>query len=359
MVVSTVDFNKHGIPLAILNNYRKFDHNTIHCTFITNGSIDEDFSKEISGFGDQIYVLPDRKRKTWEYIKKLRKISKKNHFDIAHIHGNSSTMLFELLALKGTCKIICQAHTTGGIHSFINKLLYPIFITLTEFRAACNEEAGKFLFRRNSFEILNNGINSEKFAFNHKTRTELRYSYNAESKKIILHVGSFNEQKNQIFLVNLFEQILHDIPDAILWFIGCGPNLTNIKKAVKQKKLESKIIFIGSTTNVCDYMMAADCFVLPSKVESFGIVNIEAQATGLPCLISDVVPKSVQLLPNVTFISLNEGLNKWAHELKEILNSGSKINRKDANLVIKNSIYDAGNTSKHLIEYYSKILSHS
>ena len=359
MIVSTVDFNKHGIPLAILNNYRKFDHNTIHCTFITNVSIDEDFSREISGFGDQIYLLPDRKRKTWAYIKELHKIAKMNHFDIAHIHGNSSTMLFELLALKGTCKIICQTHTTGGVHSLINKLLYPFFIMLTESKAACSEEAGKFLFHQNSFEVLNNGINSEKFVFDNRTRTKIRNRYNAENKKIILHVGSFNEQKNQVFLVDLFEQILYDTPDAILWFIGCGPNLTNIKKIVTQKKLEDKIKFIGSITNVCDYMMAADCFVLPSKVEGFGIVNIEAQATGLPCLISDVVPKSVQLLPNVTFISLSEGLNKWAYELKKILNLGPIINRKDANLVIKNSIYDVENTSKHLIEYYSKILGHS
>lgn len=100
LIVSTVDFNKHGIPVSIMNNYRLFNHSDIHCTFVTYDSIDEMYKKEILKNGDEVFLLPHRKRRTLKYIKELKNIAKSKNYDIAHVHGNSSTMLFELLALK-------------------------------------------------------------------------------------------------------------------------------------------------------------------------------------------------------------------------------------------------------------------
>lgn len=357
LIISTVDFNKHGIPIAILNNYRKFDHQRMHCTFIINDSIDEEFEKEIVAYGDKVRILPNRKKNTISYIIELHKIAKEKHYDIAHIHGNSATMLFELLALKGMCKTICQAHTTGGIHSLINKILYPVFIKMTEHRAACSEEAGKFLFQGKSYDVLNNGIDSQRYLFNARVREETREKYGINSQKIILHVGSFCAQKNQPFLVEVFEQIINDRIDAVLWLVGIGEDIDCIKEMVVSRKMEDRVRFIGRVNNVCDYMMAADCFVLPSKVESFGLVNIEAQAAGLPCLISDVVPKEVKLTKKVEFVSLSDGAQQWAQKLERILDSElSDVERKEANRIVKESTYDINISSKQLQDYYSKVI---
>lgn len=358
LIVSTVDFNKHGIPIAILNNYRNFDHEKIHCTFIVNESIDREFEREILTLGDQIFILPNRKKRTIEYIKELHSIAKKGCYDIAHVHGNSATMLFELLALKGTCRVICQAHTTGGIHSFMNKLLYPIFISMTEFRAACSNEAGIFLFKNKSFEVLNNGINSQRHLFDVKVREKIREKNGINDSKIILHVGSFCGQKNHPFLLDVFEQVANDMPDTLLWLVGTGSDLNNIKEIVERKELSHRVKFIGTVNNVEEYMIAADCFLLPSKVESFGIVNIEAQATGLPCIISDVVPKNVKLLNNVKFVSLGENERVWANKVEEVLLVKNPYDeRKKANEIVKNSEFDIKKTSVQLQEYYFRILN--
>ena len=357
LIISTVDFNKSGIPIAILNNYRRFDHNTMHCTFVTNDSVDGEFEKEIKTFGDEIFVLPNRKKQTIKYIKELHKIAQSKNFDIAHIHGNSATMLFELLALKGTCRIICQAHTTGGIHLFINRMLHPLFISMTEFRAACSEEAGKFLFGEHTFKVLDNGIDSEKYLYNREIKEELRKKNNISNEKILLHVGSFCNRKNQAFLIDVFEQVVKMNPNVILWLVGVGPNMGNIKKIVETKKLENKVRFIGSVNDVWDYMIASDCFVLPSTVESFGIVNIEAQAAGLPCLISDVVPQKVKLMKTVEFISLNESALVWAQKLITMLDYDLSDNeRKLANAIIEKSEYNTKKTSKRLQDYYLSVL---
>lgn len=358
LIISTVDFNKHGIPVAILNNYRNFDHEKIHCTFIVNESIDSEFEREILTLGDQIFILANRKKRTITYIKELHSIAKKGGYDIAHVHGNSATMLFELFALKGICRVICQAHTTGGIHSFMNRLLYPIFISMTELRAACSNEAGIFLFKNKSFEVLNNGINSQRYLFDVKLREKIRKKNGINDQKIILHVGSFSERKNHPFLMNVFEQVANDMPDTLLWLVGNGPDLNKVKKIVERKELSHRVKFFGIVNNVEEYMMAADCFLLPSKVESFGIVNIEAQATGLPCIISDVVPQNVKLLNNVKFVSLRENERVWAIKVEEaLLGKVSYDERKKANEIVKNSEFDIKKTSEQLQEYYFGILN--
>lgn len=358
LIISTVDFNKHGIPIAILNNYRNFDHEKIHCTFIVNESIDSEFEREILTLGDRVFILANRKKRTITYIKELHSIAKKGDYDIAHVHGNSATMLFELIALKGNCRVICQAHTTGGIHSFMNRLLYPLFISMTELRVACSSEAGIFLFKNKSFEVLNNGINSQRYLFDVKSREKIRKSNGINDQKIILHVGSFCERKNHSFLINIFEQVANDMPDTLLWLVGTGPDLNKVKDIVERKELNHRVKFIGTVSNVEEYMMAADCFLLPSKVESFGIVNIEAQATGLPCIISDVVPKNVKLLNNVKFVSLRENERVWVTKVEQALLRKATYNeRKKANEIVKNSEFDIRKTSEQLQEYYFCILN--
>lgn len=358
LIIPTVDFNRHGIPIAILNNYRKFNHKKIHCTFAINGSIDSEYAEEIRSYGDQILILPNRKKQTFSYIKKLRGIAKEKRFDVAHVHGNSATMLFELVALKGVCKTICQAHTTGGIHSIINFILYPMFITMTKYRAACSEEAGRFLFKKHDFKVLDNGIDTSKYLYKRGVKENIRNANMINEEKVILHVGSFCYCKNHVFLVNVFEQVAKNMNNVVLWLVGDGEDMDNIQRLVIEKKLEHAIKFIGKVNNVWDYMIAADCFCLPSRIESFGIVNIEAQAAGLPCLISDVVPSKVKLLKNVEFLSLKESVQVWGEKLENILKcSISDEERKVANMIVKKSEYDTNKTSIQLQQYYETVIN--
>lgn len=176
-------------------------------------------------------------------------------------------------------------------------------------------------------------------------REKIREKYGVKDQKIILHVGSFSERKNHPFLIDVFEQVANDMPDTLLWLVGTGADLNNIKEIVERKELNHRVKFIGTVNNVEEYMMAADCFLLPSKVESFGIVNIEAQATGLPCIISDVVPKNVKLLNNVKFVSLGENEKVWAKKVEEALLVKVPCDeRKKANIIVENSDFDIKKT---------------
>lgn len=349
LIVSTVDFNKHGIPVSIMNNYRLFNHSDIHCTFVTYDSIDEMYKKEILKNGDEVFLLPHRKRKTLKYIKELKNIVKNKKFDIAHVHGNSSTMLFELLALKGLVKIVCQAHNTDCVHSILHRMMYPLFINMVEHKVACTEEAGSFLYQNQTFKVLKNGVPAINYKFSDDIRKKYRINMKANEKFVILHVGAFNDQKNHKYLIDIFNMYHGENPQSQLWLIGEGTTKEYIKNLTKKYDIEDAVNFIGKTNEVAKYMMAADCFVLPSLYESFGIVNIEAQATGLPCVVSDSVPNVAKVSKFFYKVSLNDK-QKWV----EVIGSCRKlaIQRETSYLNILDYGFDVSQTSSELLEYY-------
>lgn len=349
LIVSTVDFNKHGIPVAIMNNYRQFDHTSIHCTFVTYDSVDDFFEKEIRKNGDDVCVLSHRKKDTFKYIKELRSLAISKKFDLAHIHGNSSTMVFELIALKGMVKTVCEAHNTDCVHSFLHRALYPLFFCMVEERAACTKEAGVFLYNKRDFQILKNGIDSNEFKFSQNIRERIRKEMAVDDEFVILHVGAFNEQKNHQFIIDLFGLYKQTNPNSKLWLIGEGNQRESIIFLSRKNDLEDSVSFVGKIDNVSEYMMAADCFILPSLYESFGIVNIEAQATGLPCIVSKAVPDASKISDYFFKESLYD-MNNWVNALN--ICKKLTIQREQSYLNVLKQGFDVKQTSKELLAYY-------
>lgn len=352
LIISTVPFRRTGIPVAIMNNYRLFNHSDIRCTFITYGCVDKLYEKEILKNGDEIFIFPHRTKNTLLYIRKLRKFSKHKKYDIAHIHGNSSSMVFELLALKGNVKTICQAHNTNCVHSKLHNFLYPLFINMVEEKAACTEEAGNFLYRGSAFKVLKNGVNSSDYKFSNDVRRTVRENMKVDKEFVLLHVGGFTKQKNHKFLIELFKLYYQKNSFARLWLIGDGENRIPIMDLVREYNLDKAVKFIGRTDKVAKYMMAADCFVLPSLYESFGIVNIEAQATGLSCIVSTSVPDAAKISENFYKVPLNDK-ERWI----EIIECCRKlvIHRSDSYLNVLNNGFDVSQTSEELMNYYKSL----
>lgn len=352
LIISTVPFRRTGIPVAIMNNYRLFNHDDIQCTFITYGCVDKLYEDEILKNGDEIFILPHRTKKVLSYMKKLREISKGKKYDIAHVHGNSSTMIFELIALKGNLKVICQAHNTDCVHFKLHKFLYPLFTNLVEERAACTEEAGIFLYKNRAFKVLKNGINSSDYRFSSDTRLLYRNKMKVNEEFIILHVGGFTNQKNHKLLLETFRIYHKKNSLSQLWLIGDGENKENILSYIHRNNLKGVVRLIGRTNEVAKYMMAADCFVLPSLYESFGIVNIEAQATGLPCVVSTSVPDVAKISDYFYKVPLDD-TSKWVEAIDKC--QKITIQRRNSSLNVFEYGFDVSQTSKELINYYKSL----
>lgn len=306
LVVNTVRFRMNGITSVIMNYYRKMDKTDMNIDFVVINKISSNYRQELESNHSKIHYLP-RKKNPLTYALKLYKIIKSNNYDIIHIHGNSAMMSIETLVAfiaKVPVRII-HSHNTTCNHKRLHKILYPILKRTYTHGFACGEDAGKWIFRNDPFELIKNGIDLNEFTYNEEIRKKYREKIGASNKKVIGHIGNFVYQKNHTFLIDVFNELLKVNSNYLLLLISDGQLLDEIKKKVAKLGIDEHVIFLGKTTEINCYLQAMDIFVLPSHYEGLPVVLIEAQAMGLPCLVSDKVSIESRLTNLVKFIPID------------------------------------------------------
>ena len=354
LVVSTVPLEMNGIATVIMNYYRKLN-DKIQFNFLICKSINELYKKELSDAGSIIYVV-DRKKDVLTYIKQLKSIIYNGKYDAIHVNGNSSTMVLELFIAKklGINKRIAHCHNTKCQHKIIHRLLVGMFNKCYTDAIACSKEAGEWIFGENNFTILPNGIDVKKYKYSHNTREKKKKELNLENNYIIGHVGLFNEQKNHEKLFRIFAEIKKEHSQAKLLCVSGSKIIPDyIRTLIEAYKIIDDVIILQDRQDVAEIYQAMDLFVFPSKWEGLGIVTIEAQASGLYCIVSDKVPDSIDITSNVKHVCLDSSDEKWAEIVKKHLNDD--INREFMNGVVYNSIYEINSCANKLLDIYNKI----
>jgi glycosyltransferase involved in cell wall biosynthesis len=180
---------------------------------------------------------------------------------------------------------------------------------------ACSKAAGDWMFGRDTkYEVINNAIDIDKFKFNQIKRDKIRKELGCSDKFVVGHVGRFDYQKNQEFIISLLPRLQAFRNNLQVVFVGEGEDLERIKALANDNNVEDICIFLGSRSDVSDLYNAFDAFVLPSRFEGLGIVAIEAQANGLSCFVSDNLPIDVKICPNLNMISLLDE-EEWVRQI--------------------------------------------
>lgn len=321
-----------GIIQIILNYKNQFkDYNDIFFTYaincIDNSIIPELFTEDNSEF----IRIPNKKKSMFKYISFLNNLMKKNNYDVIHVHGNSSNMIIELLIAKFNKipKRIAHCHNSTCSHPFFNKLINPLFKTTYTDALACSKVAGEWLFKKD-FSVINNAIDIDSFCFSYDMRKKLRKKIKVNDEtKVIGHVGNLNEQKNQEFIINLFKIYHQKNNNSKLLLIGDGSLKSKLLNQVEKLNLKENVIFLGTQTNVNEWMQAMDLFIFPSKWEGFGMAALEAQASGLPVICSENVPKEIKISKNVSFVKLDSPTENWVNEIEKLLKNNNRIIKKE------------------------------
>lgn len=316
--VSTTFIDKNGISTFVLNNATYFSNKLNVKTYIVSPNIVDKYTRDLLTKNNvHLVEIPFRKRKPLKYLRILLNFLRTNNFDVIHVNGNSSTMGLELFVAK-LAKIplrISHCHNTKTGYPLLNKLLKPIFNFSVNCRMACSQEAGKWLYGKKKFFIIDNGIDLNEYFPSSTSREKIRERYNLTANDFVLiNVGYFNYQKNQFFLIDVISSLPSNYK---LILVGEGTNLLKIKKVVEQKNLKNRVIFVGAVNNVNEFLSAADVFLLPSRYEGFPFSLVEAQAAGLPCVVSNIVTKKVNLTGMVKFCSLKDTKN-WNNEILKL-----------------------------------------
>ncbi len=319
LLVNTVPTDKNGITNVLFNYLRAMDTKGMQIDLVSLNQPDDAYIKEVEKKGGRIYVLP-RLQGTMTYWKSLRNLMRENNYDAIHIHGNSHTTVLELTAAKAAGCVVrmVHAHNTTCKQVVVHKLLTPIFNTLCTDGLACGKAAGEFMFGKKTFTVMNNGVDTEKFAFKKEPRETIRKKHSWEGCKIIGHVGYFSEVKNHQWIIEVFRELQKIDNTYRLLLIGEGNLKDMIVEKAKSYDILDKITFTGNINNVDEYLNAMDLIMMPSLYEGLPLTLIEQQANGLRCVVSDTITKEVDKTNNMKFLPLTVSAEQWADEILSI-----------------------------------------
>lgn len=356
LLINTVPTDKNGITNVIFNYTKMINKNGIVFDYVSINNLKEVYENEIKHNGGVTYIL--HRNHILTYVFELSRIIKKNKYDIIHIHGNSHTLILELLASKvGGCKVrIVHAHSTKCLSVILHKALQYPFNLLCTHRVACSKEAGRFMYGNFPFTIVNNGIDVQKYVFSLSKRFFIRSLFDIKDDEILLgHVGYFLGIKNQKFIVEILKHLNENGGRYKLILIGDGELRPAVEQLAKDLGVDNKVFFTGNVDNVSDYLNAIDIVVMPSLFEGLPLTLVEQQANGLSCIVSDSITRDADKTGNLIFLALKDGANKWAEVIKNINQKEDRIEKSfKAIKSIKKAGYSIHEEAKKLVYYYEE-----
>ena len=316
LVIFTTAFVPYGGLTSVMMNYwRAIDKRNLQFDFASTNEPPKSLINEISKEGSMYYKLPPRKHVV-QYFIALKKLSK--DYDIAHIHGNSSTSVLELYACKisGVKKRIIHNHNSLTEHPFLNKILHPWFAKSYTYAMACSEFAGDWIFGKGKYNVLRNAIDINKFECYSKYRAESRNEFDINENDVVIgHIGKFNKQKNYPMIISIFSEFHKLQPNSKLLLVGEGDMFQEVKEECIKLGIVNSVVFSGIRTDIPYLLSAMDIFLFPSLWEGLPLSVLEAQASGLPTFISDAISKEVCICENVNVFKLADNPAVWAEAI--------------------------------------------
>lgn len=312
-----------GLESMLMNYYRYIDREKIQFDFLVHRQERAAYDDEIEAMGGKIYHLPRLVPWSKAYLTALNRFFDEHPgYKIVHVHQDClSSVILNAAARHDIPVRIAHSHSSSQDKNLkyliklwnkrnISKYATNLF--------ACGEDAGDWMFCGAPFQIINNAIDVAAYAYNPTKRQEMRRQLGLENELTIGHVGRFNQPKNHPFLLDIFAVLLKKEPNAILLLVGGGEDMPKIQAKAHTLGIAEHVRFLGVRSDVADLMQAMDVFVFPSLYEGLPVTMVEAQAAGLPCIISDKVPPECILTEGlVDVLPLSAEPEIWAAKILE------------------------------------------
>lgn len=350
--------NKGGIE-NVVHSWSNLLPSNIQFDFINIENSPIAFQDEFIEKGSKIFNITPRRVNVFKSFSELKEIIKAGNYDYVHQHMMSYAWPEPIIA-GASCnkpKLIAHSHTAGSdFLSTKDKLLDYIgrkkLAKVQYFKIACGEVAGLDMFHSNDYTIIHNGVNFEKNCFSDGNRLFIRNQYGIKDSDFLIgHVGRSSKAKNYPYIIKLFKEFKSKNPNSYLMLIGDVENDNDVKRLVVENNLISSVIFTGVLSNLSLYYSAMDVFILPSLYEGVSVSLIEAQLSGLICIVSENISKESDISGNVRYVSL-KSLDEGIKEIGRV----NKIDRSFSKLKIDSS-YDIRNTSKQMFDFYESHLN--
>ena len=349
-----------GIQTYLMSLYRAIDRKKVQFDFLIHIPTKDGFEDEIRQMGGRIFYQPKLTGKNIvPYEKKFRAfLQKHSEYQIVHIHVRSAVVACAWGAKKEQRCAVAHSHSTTngyGCAAVVKNIAQFPVRYLGDYFMGCSQIANEWMFGKrvansDKCRVIYNGIDISRFRFSAEMRKRKRAELGiTENEQLIGNVGRLVEQKNQELLIRAFALAYETRPSLRLAIAGDGPLAQHLHELAKELGREKEILFLGNRKDVPDLLQAFDVFVMPSKNEGLGIAAIEAQAAGLPCVVSEAVPEEAYVTKSICCIN-TQSLTKWAEALLE---QNIAYQRDCISSELKK--YDISSISKDLMNFYLKL----
>lgn len=314
--------NTGGAETFLMKIYRTLPGDKYQMDFIVSEP-DGYYTKEVLDRGGRIYNIPQRRKAPIKAMYGIFNVVRSNGYESILKLGDTPIAALDLIAAKfGGAKILgmrsCNALTNqSGKSKMLDALLRPVLNAVANVKIAPSMLAAEFTFGKRcahkEVKLLHNGVDLTVFRFDPDARSQVREEFALSDKFVVGHIGRFHKQKNHRYLLEVFRQIRKIRADAVLMLVGTGELEGDIHAWVKEMDLEGSVIFTGVRFDVPRLLSTMDVFVFPSLHEGMPNTIIEAQATGLPCVLADTITPEADITGLLTYMPLDHDYVKWAH----------------------------------------------
>ena len=343
-----------GLETMLMNYYRHIDRSKVQFDFLVHRDFEADYDQEILSLGGRIFHVSRLIPWSHRYRQELRTFFRQHpEYRIVHVHQDClSSVALQCAKECGVPVRIAHSHSSSAVKN----LKYPIkqhyMKKISQYATtlfACGKCAGEWMFSGNPYQIISNAIDTSLYTFSQAVSIQKRKELGLSTEIVVGHVGNFTSAKNHLFLLEIFQQILCLKPSAKLLLVGGGDGLENAKDKARAIGIADHVIFTGVRSDVPQLMQAMDIFVFPSLYEGLPVTMIEAQAAGLPCVISDHVPEECIVTAGlVTIKKLTDTPSEWARHIL----SRATLPRENHINEIRVAGYDIEAAAKQLETFY-------
>lgn len=343
----------------IMEYYRHIDRTKVQFDFICDSDSNGIPEEEILSLGGKVYKVTPYKR-LFPHLKETYKILEENDYTVMHAFDNTLNIFPMFLGFMAGVKVrISESISKGDKNekkTLIKYLLRPFSHWFSNYYMANSADCGKWQFGKRTYykgkiNIFKTVINADANAFNIELRHKTREKFGWKNKVIYGFIGRYVDQKNPLFLIDIFNKIAKKQSNAILVMIGFGELDVEIHQKIHNYDIDDRVMDLGRRDDIKQFYNAFDAFLLPSLYEGMPVVGIEAQCAGLPTFFSKNITEETTASKLANYIGLNESADIWAEKIITIVNNNMPKRRSYAQEV-KDAGFDSQSEALRMQKFY-------
>ena len=371
----------NGITSYLYQQYRAIDKEIIHYDFLYTKRDSFKMVKDDPVFkNSEFYSIGYKENSSMlkYYInvtRQLKRLLSQKHYDFVVVNSSVVELLYACyLAVAGhkDTHFVAHAHNAGLFIkkgalrkrlAFVFKVMESYFQSVLRKKATylftCSDEATEFTFGEEALQndkliMINNAIDIKHYAFDMNKRQTMRSQTGIDDNALVIgFVGSLLPNKNVAFLMDVFSEVRKMRAGSKLWLVGAGEEMEKLKRHAEQLGIMEDAVFWGQRSDVADVMQGMDVFVLPSITEGLGMVAIEAQASGLPTIVSSGVPDGALVTKLAKKNSLKQTPQEWACQI--LAHYDGHPCHEDVSEELVRAGFDIAHATKKVESYYQRL----